>query len=183
MSSDDPELSVLVGDLSDIVEELQSELKSNQGQPRAPTPRQLAEFTSEVTIPGIILVLETNVRALRLFQRTLRHAEGRSGGGAETQARKRVSDLGRTTLSRLDDALMDLGSALDDSRGTGDARDLLEDVRDLQSDIDARLDTVAGPASDDDDPDGVDVDVDAELQSLKNDAEGDNSHDGNDSND
>lgn len=182
MSSDDPELSAQVADLSDAVEELQSELESNRGPPRPPTLGRLAEFTSEVTIPAVILVLETNVRALKLLQRALRHAEGRAGDSGGSQARERATDLGRATLSRLDDALTDLGSALDGSRGNGDAQDLLEDVRDLQSEIDARLATESTPATDDEQG-GVDIDVDAELESLKDDVEGEGTHEGNNSND
>ena len=106
-----------MGELRTAVEELQTELESTRGPPRPPTPRRLAEFTSEVTIPAIILLLETNVRALRLVQRTLRLAEGRQGDSADTPARKRATDLGRVTLSRLDDALTDLGSALDTASG------------------------------------------------------------------
>lgn len=178
MSSDDQELTTLVGDLSETVEELQSELESGRGPPRPPTPRQLAEFTSEVTIPAIILVLETNVRALRLFQRALRHAEGRTGDSAGTQARQRATDLGRATLSRLDDVLTDLAGSLDETSADAEARDLLEEVRTLQSEIDARLDVDSETDSTSSDGTSVDVDVDAELQSLKDDVDDDTSHEG-----
>jgi hypothetical protein len=176
MSSDDPDLAALVGDLTTVVEELQTELES-RGPPRPPTPRRLTEFTTEVTIPAIILVLETNVRALRLLQRTLRYADGRDGAGEDSATRKRASDLGRATLSRLDDALSDLGSALDDRPADNDARDLLEEVRDLQAELDARLDTESEPAATGETRDSVGIDVDAELESIKDDVE-DDSHGG-----
>lgn len=178
MSSEDPELSELVGELGSVVEELQTELESARGPPRPPTPRQLAEFTSEVTIPAIILVLETNVRALRLVQRGLRLAEERDGESTGAAARKRATDIGRTTLSRLDDALTDLGSTLDESPTDSQARDLLEEVRDLQSEIDTRLEAQAESARTDEASGGVDIDVDAELQSLKNDVDEDGSQEG-----
>jgi hypothetical protein len=179
MSSDDQELATLVGDLTEMVEELQSELEAGRGPPRPPTPRQLAEFTSEVTIPAIILVLETNVRALRLFQRALRHAEGRTGDSAGTQARQRATDLGRATLSRLDDVLTDLAGSLDETSADAETRDLLDEVRTLQSEIDSRLDAPSDGTSSRTDETGVDIDVDAELQSLKDDVDDDTSHEGN----
>jgi hypothetical protein len=178
MSSEDSELSELVGELRTVVEELQTELESARGPPRLPTPRRLAEFTSEVTIPAVILVLETNVRALRLVQRALRLAEGREDT-EDTSARARATDLGRATLSRLDDALTDLGSALEGSDTNGEARDLLEEVRDLQSDIEARLEANPTGTEQAASPGGVDIDVDAELQSLKDDIGDGSSHDGN----
>lgn len=181
MSSRDPELSTLVGDLTSVLEELQTELESSRGPPRPPTPRQLARFTSEVTIPAIILVLETNVRALRLVQRGLRMAEGQDGETADP-ARQRASELGRTTLAKLDDALTDLGSALDDTGSDARARDLLEEVRDLQAEVDARLDAEADSPTDADAGDAVGVDVDAELQSIKDEVDEDNSHEGDNTN-
>jgi hypothetical protein len=179
MSSDDPELSALVGELGSLVEELQAEVESTRGPPRPPTPRRLAEFTSEVTIPAIILVLETNVRALRLVQRALRLAEGRADESTGTAARKRATDLGRVTLSRLDDALTDLGSALDGSSADAGTRDLLDDVRQLQSEIDSRLEAQSASIETDETHDSVDIDVDAELQSIKDDVgDEDSSHEG-----
>jgi hypothetical protein len=128
-----------------------------------------------VAIPAAILLLETNVRALRLVQRGLRFAETTDGDATGTTARKRATDLGRETLSRLDDAVSDLGSALDESSGDAQARDLLDDVRDLQSDIDARLDAQAEADATEPSADGVDIDVDAELQSIKDDVDGNES--------
>lgn len=174
MSSRDPELSQLLGELTGAVEELQSELTESRGPPRPPTPKQLVRFTSEVTIPAIVLVLETNVRALRLVQRALRIAEGRDPGNSSSQTRERATDLGRATLARLDGALDDLGTALEGRPPDDEARKLLDEVRDLQSEIDERLDTsdVAGGES-------VDIDVDAELESIKKDIDDNNSHEGN----
>jgi hypothetical protein len=186
MSSGDRPLSQLVGDLTNAVEQLQSELEANAGPPRPPTPRQLARFTSDVTIPAIILVLETNVRALRLVQRALRIPEGRDVDAEASGARQRATELGRATLTRLDDALTDLGETLDDSSTDGDARDLLQEVRDLQSEVDQRLeqtDPDSGTDTERGASDSVDIDVDAELQSIKHDVEGDNSHEGEKGND
>lgn len=177
MSNGDPELSQLFGELTGAVEELQDELTQTRGPPRPPTPRQLVRFTSEVTIPALVLVLETNVRALRLVQRALRIAEGRNPGTTSSQTRERATELGRATLSRLDDALADLGTALEGRPPNDEARELLDDVRTLKSEIDDQLEAQGATQRD-----SVDIDVDAELQSIKDDVDDDNSHEGNSDN-
>lgn len=164
MSDRDAELSTLFGELTGAVEQLQEELAQSNGPPRPPTPRQLATFTSEVTIPAIILVLETNIRALRLAQRALRIAEGRSTGTDNSAVRQRATDVGNSALSRLDDALSDLSAALDGRPPDDEARELLTEARDLRSEIDDRLDTTTTG-----DADSVDIDVEAELRSIKDD--------------
>ncbi|WP_302080800.1 DUF7547 family protein [Salinibaculum rarum] len=176
MSNGGQELSALLSELTASLEQLQDELDPARGPLRPPTPRQLAQFTSEVTIPAIVLVLETNVRALRLVQRALRIAEGREATPGSSQARQRATDLGRATLSRLDEALSDLGSALESRPPDDEARELLEEVRDLQSEVDDRLETTST------DRDAVDIDVDAELQSLKDDVDDSDSHGGDENN-
>lgn len=173
MSNGDPELSQLLGELTGSVEQLQDELTESRGPPRPPTPRQLVRFTSEVTIPAIVLVLETNVRALRIVQRALRIAEGRDPGTSGSKTGERAAELGRATLSRLDDALSDLGSALEGRPPDDEARELLEEVRQLQSEVDERLESETTAERD-----SVSIDVDAELQSLKDDVDDDNSHEG-----
>jgi len=171
-----------VGDLARTVEELQREL-TTEGRPplRPPTPRELARFTSEVTIPAIVLALETNVRVLKLLQRTLRLAAGEDpgAGGGAGRARKQAEKLGRRTLSQLDDALADLQDALAGRPPEDPARELLEEARTLRADIDDRLATADGSARSDAEssPDlesdprdrGVDIDVESELQSIKDD--------------
>ena len=170
MSDTRPDLSTLVGDLTRSVRELQSELESERGPPRPPTPGELARFTSEVTIPAIILALETNIRALELLRRALRLADRREPARPDTAgARERAEDLGRATLSRLDAVLADLQDALEGRPPDDEARDLLAEARDLREEIDDRL--AQGTTGSEGEP--VEVDVDAELQSLKDDVEGD----------
>lgn len=176
MSRRSPDLTRLVGDLARAVQDLQSELEPDRRLPlRPPTPRELTQFTTEVTIPALILVLETNVRALQLLQRTLRLVDG-SEVTDSPDARERVESLGRTTLNRLDDALADLQEALESRPPDDDARRLLDEARDLRDEIDARLAADSSPpesASPDDvipaDDDQVDIDVESELQSIKDD--------------
>ena len=179
MSTGDRDLSQLFGDLTTAVEQLQEQLETERGPPRPPTPRQLAEFTSEVTIPALILVLETNVRALRLVQWALRIAEGRETDRQPSQARKRATDLGRATLSRLDDTLSDLATNLEDTSTDDETRELLERIRELESDIDTRLAAEPETSDHEEAADTVDIDVDAELQSIKDDVDDDSSHEGN----
>ena len=189
MSEADRELTQLIGDLVGAIDELQSELEPSRGPLRPPTPRELARFTSEVTIPAIILALETNVRALRLVQRALRLAEGRETDRSGSATRERATALGRATVDRLDDALTDLQDALEGRPPDDDARELLDRAQDLQADIKTELDrdsTTATDHSDDapgtdsaDTPTRVEVDVDAELDALKDDLD-DSTRDGND---
>lgn len=170
MSDTRPDLSTLVGDLTRSVRELQSELEPDRGPPRPPTPGELARFTSEVTIPAIILALETNIRALELLRRALRVADRREPVRPDTAAaRERAEDLGRATLSRLDSVLADLQDALEGRPPDDEARELLDEARDLREEIDNRL--AEGATDTGGEP--VGVDVDAELQSLKDDVEGD----------
>jgi len=184
MSEPDSELPRLLSELTRSLEALQSELDRSEPRLRPPTPSELAQFTSEVTIPAIILVLETNIRALRLLQRALRIGNGQAatGSGTGTQTRERAVKLGQATLSRLDDTLGDLQEALEGRPPDDDARELLQQIRDIEDDIEAEL-----AASDDgdtttDETDRVEIDVDAELQSLKNDLDENDSSDDTSSN-
>ncbi len=170
------DVSGLIGDLARTVEELQTELEPDGRPPlRPPTPRELARFTSEVTIPAIVLALETNVRVLKLLQRALRLAAGEDPrAGESAPARERAQALGRRTLTRLDDLLADLQQALDERPPDDPARELLAEARSLRTEIDDRL---AAAEADQHDTDGtqpspenrVDIDVESELQSIKDD--------------
>ncbi len=178
-------MSALVGDLAQTIEELQSDLEPDaRPSLRPPSPRDLARFTSEVTIPAIVLALETNVRVLKLLQRALRLAAGEDPrSGEATQARERAEAIGRRSLSRLDDVLADLQDALDRRPPDDPARELLDEARALRTEIDDRLqaaDTDAArtddqpgdsPVGPSEDQSGVDIDVESELRSIKDDIE------------
>lgn len=178
MAADD-DLDVLVADLVGVLRELERDLEPETvaGVPRPPTPRELARFTSEVAIPGAILVLRVNVEALRLLQRTLRIAEGRDASGttAATAVGDRARSVSRATLSRLDDALADLQAAMEGRPEDEDARELLGRARDLRDEVDARLAAADSDAAID--AAEVPVDVEAELASIKR-AVGDEGHTG-----
>ena len=186
MSDSPRDISGLVGDLVQAVKELQSELDSGERSPlRPPTPRELARFTSEVTIPAIVLALETNVRVLKLLQRALRLASGADlDTSGTTGARERAEAAGRSTLSRLDDLLADLQSALEERPPDDPARELLDEAQSLRVELDDRL-AAAGddegelgrPGGSDGstsgDSTGIDVDIESELRSIKDDVDGD----------
>lgn len=177
----DDQLREQVTELAETLAELESELREERGRPRL---RDLVRFTREVTIPAVILVLRTNIEALKLLQRALAFGD-REGTG--DQLRERAEAAGRSALEGLDGALDDLGGALSSSPRDSRARDLLEQARDLQAEVEAELPREpgtglgSGPGSELDDPEGVDIDVDAELQSIKeefDDPDGDSNEDG-----
>lgn len=177
-SSGDADIGPLIADLVRTLRELEAEFepRTESGLPRPPSPRELMRFTSDVGIPAAILLLRTNVEALKLLQRALRLADGRTPttGSDGTAARQRAERLSRATLSRLDGALVELQDAVEGRPEDEDARDLLQEARELRNDVESKLEERTNgetPALGDDEADpqeSVPVDVDAELESIKN---------------
>jgi hypothetical protein len=186
---EDPDLTRLLRDLTRELQTLQREVE-NRDRRSVSTRRQLSEFTSEVAIPGLILLLETNIRALKLLRRAIRLADGRNpresrSDTAGTALRDRAERLGSATLSRLDETLAELQSSLED-RGDDDVRAMVAEARELQEEIRQRIDEASsdrqpaasagdrepGPESDlPGSDDHVAIDVESELQTLKDDIE------------
>jgi len=166
MSDPEDDVTRLLADLVRTLQELETEVepRTESGLPRPPTPGELLRFTSDVTIPAAILVLKTNIETLKLLRRALRLAEDRPIERSSVQ--ERASELSRVTLSRLDDALSDIQSAVEGRPEDAEARELLSEARGLRADIAEQLDGVAG---DTDSETEVPVDVDAELRSIKDD--------------
>ncbi|MHB9286225.1 hypothetical protein ACKVMT_04195 [Halobacteriales archaeon Cl-PHB] len=162
------DLSRLVGTLEDLRRELEP---GDRRRLRPPSANELRRFTTDVTIPALILVLETNVRALKIVQRALRHAEGdaeadRSAGTAAVG--RRANDVTREALGRLDAVLADVGDALEGTPPDDEARDLLQEARDLQSAVeDGLAERDDTPRGGDDGSASVPVDVDAELDAIR----------------
>jgi len=181
----DPDLTRLLRDLTRELQVLQRELESSDAG-RRPDSNDLARFTSEVAIPGLILVLETNIRVLKLLRQTIRMAEGRDPTrGSGSQVRERAESLGQTTLAKLDEALAEMQRAVDSSED-GEMAALLSEARDLQKEVQDRLDATAPDAGDatnvdiqDQDGEPVDIDVDAELQAIKKDVDDGEGENGN----
>jgi hypothetical protein len=177
MSSDD-DLTALITDLVTTLQELETEVEptTDSGLPRPPTPGELLRFTSDVTIPAVILVLKSNIEALKLLRRALRMAEGRptSTGSASDEMRQRASDLSRATLSRLDGALTDLQQAAEGTPEDAEARELIQEAQQLRDQIRDRLADQPGESGEVDPEQVTDVpvDVDAELRSIKDDIDG-----------
>jgi len=177
MSSDD-DLTALITDLVTTLQDLETEVEptTDSGLPRPPTPGELLRFTSDVTIPAIILILRTNIEALKLLRRALRMAEGRptSTGSASGEMRQRASDLSRATLSRLDGALTDLQQAVEGRPEDEEARELIQEAQQLRAQIQERLADETGDtgAAESNQATDVPVDVDAELRSIKDDIDG-----------
>lgn len=187
-SDGDSDLGPLVADLVTTLREIESEFepRTESGLPRPPSPRELVRFTSDVGIPAAILLLRTNIEALRLLQRALRMADGRppTTGAGSTEVRRRAEQLSKTTLSRLDGALADLQEAVEGTPQDEDARDLIEEARALRADVERKLadgtdgsgEDEASPAGDESDDQSVPVDVDAELRSIKDEFDANDGH-------
>lgn len=193
---DDEDLSRLVAELVTALRDLERELDPPRG-PRPPSPRELRRFTSEVAIPGVILVLETNIRALRLLQRALEVSERADRTREDVRLGERARSVSDTTLDKLDDALADLEGAIEGRPDNEEAARLLDDARRLRAEVQTRLEayttdeaerdgddgsgeTDDGDVTADSDDAGADevdagddgtagpqVDVDAELESIK----------------
>ncbi|WP_372478989.1 hypothetical protein ACAH01_09315 [Halomicrobium sp. HM KBTZ05] len=183
MSSSDDDLASLVGELVTTLQRLETEFepRDDDDRLRPPTPRELMRLTSDVAIPATILLLRTNIEALKLLQRALRMADGRAptADSEGSDVRARAERLSATTLSKLDGALADLQDAVEGQPTDDEARELLTEARRLRADIESRIEEQAGDSSadsattaeseDGDENGDVPVDVDAELRSLKDD--------------
>ncbi|MEF8814450.1 MAG: hypothetical protein V5A55_11615 [Halovenus sp.] len=173
-SSADPDTAQLLAELTQTLRELEQDVEPER-RLRPPTPGELSRFTSEVAIPGLILVLRTNIRVLELLRRTLRLADGRQpteGSGAATQVRNRAEQLGNASLSRLDDVLTELQSTLSAREGDEEVEALLARARELQTELEAELAAGETTASE-----PVGIDVEAELRALKDNVEDDSDGD------
>ncbi|WP_222919237.1 hypothetical protein [Natrinema sp. SYSU A 869] len=199
MVDPDDELADAVRELTRTIDALRDELegpRSRRRPPlRPPTPRELLRFTDEVALPAVLTVLETSVRTLEAFQRSLKVVrtgqEARDRTEAATEATsERANELRRTTLSQLDSVLSELQRAASEGGLPADeeARDLLAEARELRDDVDSRLRDAAQRESrietTDSEPDrtasesGVTIDIedgpvtDAETETDRADDEG-----------
>jgi hypothetical protein len=140
------DLARLSADLARSLRDLQRELEpGGRRGPPLPRPRDLLRFTDEVAIPAAILLLETNIRALKLLQRAIRIAEGRdtttkaASREAGEVVRDRAIAVSQTTLSRLDDLLADLQDAVAGRPDDDRARAVLDEARSLRGELDEQL--------------------------------------------
>src|SRR6056297_4364533 len=87
----DPDVTRLLRDLTRELQTLQRELDDGSRRGLS-SGSQLSRFTSEVAIPGVILLLETNIRALQLLRRTIRLADGRDPRDTPSSTARDVRD-------------------------------------------------------------------------------------------
>ncbi|WP_135662232.1 DUF7547 family protein [Halorhabdus rudnickae] len=159
-----PTPAEIVGELTRTLRALRRELRDSNGRGGRGLDR-LVQFTSEVTIPATILVLETNIRALRLLQRTLRLARDAEDGATTTEA----TTLGRSVVDRIDEALREAQSTVEKTSADEEAGELLEEAKELNRQLAARLETddAGEQFTTQDDSETASVDIDSELASLK----------------
>jgi hypothetical protein len=161
-ASADPEVTELLADLTRELRSLQREVEPDR---QDPLRRDLARFTSEVAIPGLILLLKTNIQALELLRRAIRIADGREPRRerVDSEVRERAERLGQVTLARLDDVLGELQGAVEERPQSDRSVQLIEEARDIRQQIQEEFET------DSEDVETVDIDVEAELRALKDD--------------
>lgn len=163
------DLAARLEELNATVEELRAEVprRGPFGLPRPPTPRELARFTADYTIPAAIASLEATARTLELLQAALRAAD------EGTRARGRAEQAGEAVLDRLDDALADLQTAIEGSGLPADpaARELLVEARELSDQTRTALEgTDAGtdvPQEGEESSEASTVDVEEELETIR----------------
>lgn len=161
------ELADAATELSEILEALRTELRDPArgplGLPRPPRPSTLVRFTEQYTIPTVIALLETSIRALELLAAALRVADGRpldaapersdrASGTAPFDAvsragRDRLARTSRETLRRLDDVLADLQEAAAGEPSNPEVQRLLEEARELRAEVDERLEAAASESA------------------------------------
>lgn len=155
--------------LEETLDDLRAELRPQRGPlglPRPPSPRQVLRFADEYAIPAGIAVLEANIRTLELLRGAIRAAER----GEDARVRDRTVTASRETLERLDEALADLATALEESDlpRSAAARRLLADARDLNAEIEGRLAAVEREAGTGvDEGETIEIDVEAELDQIR----------------
>lgn len=159
----DDELAQRVRELEATLEELRAELEARDRRltRRAPPSiRDILRFADEFAIPTAIAVLEANRRMLELVQGAIRATETGRQVGEESTA------IGRETFDRLDRALSDLQTAIQDSPlpENDEARQLLDEARSLRDEIDTRL---AESGESGDAGSTVEIDIDGEIESIK----------------
>jgi len=188
------------------VADLRDELRPRRGVPRSARPRELLRFTDEYAIPAAIAALEANVRALELLRAGIRASDPEpsaddAGRGADDLA----SEVGRAPLERLDRALDEVESAIEDSGmpGNREARRLLTDARRLDEEvrgmleaggsgrragsdrgeavrIEVREEGGGDQGTDADESDDVAAEVEAELETVKDEVAGEGEEDAGD---
>lgn len=139
MSDAEDDLSSAVTELADRLRALRDRTDADSG---------LLTFTERYAIPTAITTLEANIRALEALAGAIRLLQGTEETTAEARAR-------RTAAETADRAVEDVAAAVRGDPTDPEARELLQELRDLRAEIRDRVDgRVAAPepaATDSDD--------------------------------
>lgn len=177
--SRDDELANRVAALETQVEELRTELTDTTSPfpfPPPPTPEGILRFTDEIAIPGVILILETNIRMLKLLRRAIRLTDTDSQTESASALSKDLSVYMTRTLGELENAINKLQS-LDATRGPADetTQSILQEIRALKTEISDEIDS----NTDGTDTTGLESrheQIEAELESIKKELEDQTTH-------
>lgn len=167
----DDDLAERVHDLEDTLDALRTELERRDRRPsrRPPSVREVLRFADEFAIPAAVAVLEANRRMLELVQGAIRATERGRRMGEGSAA------IGRETVDRLDRALSDLQAAVQEASlpENDEARQLLQEARDLRDEIDERL----TEPSEEPGEETVEIDIDGEIESIRDELDEDGGED------
>ena len=178
MSDSTDDLEPLVADLAETLAALEQRVDQEPSRGRA-----FLQFTEQYAIPTTVALLEANIRLLEAIGGAIRIAEGRDSEPRSIKSRE-------TALTALDRTLSEVTDAVRGTPTDPDARQLLEQARELRAEIDDQLaessdgsrpsspsptdGSTAIPVTDASDrtPDGDSdgeptVDVDAELDTIR----------------
>ena len=177
--SRDDELANRVAALESQIEELRTELTDSTSSfpfPPPPSLEGILRFTDEIAIPGVILILETNIRMLKLLRRAIRLTDNESKTESATALSNDLSVYMTRTLGELENAITKLQS-LETTRGPADetAQSILQEIRSLKTELSDEIDS----NTDTTDTTGLESrheEIQAELESIKEELEDQTTH-------
>jgi len=154
----DEELAETLDELAGLLEDLEGQLPARRGTderrgrrgelPRPPRPGEFIRFTEQYTIPTLISLLEATVAVLELLRALLRLTGGRGLPDPRPgRSRGAIEATGRRAVEGLDDVLAELNDALAGQPTDPEARDLLDEARDLRAEIEGLLGEGRGRAA------------------------------------
>lgn len=175
--TDEARLEARIEALESALRDLRDELSPDDGSARRlrpPSPSEMLQMTREYGIPAAITALEAQIRALELCGEVLRvSGVGDSAVPDSETTRERLTETGRATLTRMDDALDRIEEEMTDGGLPDDPelRDLLAEVRELQAEVDSELDAIA-ETPDLSTGESVRIDVESDVDRKQDDSDG-----------
>lgn len=183
-ASRDDDLEARVAALETAIEDLRDDLLEENTMSRElfspPSLRDILRFTDQIAIPGIILILETNIRLLKLLQRTIRLSDTSATSDGSSEIQTELATYTSKTLRELETAISKLQS-LDIAGGPADetAQSLLTDIRELRTDITNELNEAStnAPPTSNQNADELTNEIAEELEDLKHELDERQNHD------